>query len=437
MMKAWDGVDSQPPATLYHGSIVYPSSDALGMALDKLAYACLCAFIFALPWEDTLPRVGPLLVSNWIGLVTVGCGLLSALVRAQGRALCELHYWMLSFVAWSSASIFWTLDRDSTEARIGTYAQLLVLAWLIWELARSDERVLGLLQSYVLGTCVCALGTIVNVLTGRTYGLLSNVELPKGVNADRYTIRGVNPNDLGLMLALSIPMTFYLLSRRKKSVGATGMYWLQLVLCVTAILLSGSRGSTLAAAIAMLMFPLTFSSLARWQKRLALPAGAVIVACAVRLMPRLTWERFLRIGTDITAGTMTHRTQIWSASLEVFRNHPFVGVGSGAHPVAVVQILARPFVAHNTFLSVLVELGVAGELVLLGLLGIAFYYAMRMKGLARSFWIVTLLTWCVGVCDGTWEYRKVTWFLLSTLAAHAYAIRSDWTRPRRDFEVRE
>jgi O-antigen ligase len=399
-----------------------PAND-VGNSLDQLAYPVLCAFIFVLPWEDTVPLFGGFVISRWLGLLAFGIALLRAGVLAQGQRLAEMHYWMLAFAAWSSASIFWTMDWDSTAARVGTYAQMLVLAWLIWTLTTSEGRVLGLLQSYVFGACICAMGTIANLIAGRSSGQLDGLEGPQVTNSGRYTIEGVNPNDLGLMLALSIPMTLYLLARRKGSLAMTLLCWVQFVLCVTTILLSGSRGSTLAAAVALGMFPFAVVRLPRWQRVLALTACAAALACGAYLVPNDTWQRFFQIGTEMTKGTMTHRTQIWTASMEVFRDHALWGVGSDAHGAAVMNILGRPYGAHNTFLSVLVELGIVGELLLLGLLGAAFHYACRMKGLERALWILTLLTWCIGVCGTTWEYRKTTWFLLSLLVAHFYAQR--------------
>jgi O-antigen ligase len=282
-----------------------------------------------------------------------------------------------------------------------------------------------MLLAYVLGTYVCAIATINNLLAGRTSGELTDADL--AYKSGRYTMEGLNPNDLGLMLALSIPMTLYLLVRRKDSPLTQVVCWVQFVLALITIVLSGSRGAMLAASAGLLMFPAAVFRMSKPQKIVAGLMCAAAVAAAVSLVPPDTWGRFLKFGTEVTEGTMTHRTQIWTASLEVFRDHAFVGVGAGAHPAAVVKILARALVTHNTFLSVLVELGVVGELILLGLLAASFHRAARIGGLERILWIVALATWCVGVCGGTWEYRKTTWFLFALLAAHAFTLRF---RPR-------
>ena len=392
-------------------------SDALGSTLDRIAYVSLCAFIFVLPW-DTVPMIGGLVLSHWIGLLAFGITLMRVGVTPEHRKLCALHYGMLAFAAWSSLSIFWSVDWDSTAERAGTYLQLLVLAWVIWKLAVTDARVLGLLQSYLFGTSVCSILTIANLMMGRSTGQVADPSYAS--NTFRYTIEGTNPNDLGLVLALSIPMTFYLLARQTGTLMAL-FCWLQFALGVTVVLLSGSRGAMLAATAALVMFPLTVSKLPRWQRLASIIMCAAVIVCGVCIVPKETWTRLLNVGSELSEGTMTHRTQIWAASVELFRDHPFLGIGSGGHGAAVVNIVGKAFVAHNTFLSVLVELGVIGELLWLALLAIAVYLSVRMRNLERLLWIVLLVTWSIGVSGATWEYRKATWFLFSLLAAHTFA----------------
>ena len=415
-------MSTQVPTIGYPVAFAAPSPRALGALLDRVAYAGLCAFIFSIPWEETVPLFGGFPVSRWFGMLAFGLGLFRVATCSQARRFQELHVWMFAFALWSSASILWTFDPDSTTIRALTYLQLLVLAWLIWLLVDTERRAQGLLQSYILGTCVCAIGTVSNVMTGHGYSPLPDVDGPV-VQSDRYSANGLNPNDLGLMLALSIPMIVYLLARRKQNPAIALFRWAQFVLCVAAVLLTGSRGGLVATLAALLALPLMYGRLPRSQKVVAIFASIGAVVCGVLLVPLDTWRRFFQLGTEISEGTMTHRTQIWAASVEVFRSHALLGVGSSAHPAAVVSIIGRPLAAHNTFLSVLVELGVPGELLLIGLLGAAFFCAWRMRGLERILWLACLVSWCIGVCGGSWEHRKATWFIFGTLVAHAYAQR--------------
>jgi len=290
----------------------------------------------------------------------------------------------------------------------------------VWELISSQELVRGLLQSYVIGALVASVMTLYNFATGQTAAQLAAAEGIERWETSRYSVSGVNENDLGVILALSVPIVFYLLVSQKSALMKLSC-WLQLVAGFTAIFLTASRGALVAAIIGLAMFPLIVLRLRRRQKLVSLAACAGLIACAVYLVPSTSWERIAEFTSEISGGTLTHRTLLWAAGLSVFRDHPFLGVGAGAYGLSILRMVDIPFVAHNTFLSVLVELGVGGALLLLGLLGCLFYCAFRMRYLERCLWVTLLLTWMAGVSALTWEHRKPTWLLFGLLAAHAYS----------------
>jgi O-antigen ligase len=309
--------------------------------------------------------------------------------------------------------------------RVGTYLQVLTMVWLIWELAVTEGRVVGLLQAYVFGALVASIGTIYNFVTGVTAAQLAST-IPGRVAWEtyRYSFAFLNEDDLGLVLALSIPMVFYLLVSLKGSLVKL-LCWLQLVAGVAAILLSGSRGPLVAAIVGLAMLPLTVFRLPRWQRVASLVACFGLIACGSYLIPQSTWIRIFQFGSELSEGTLTHRSVIWAAGLGAFRDHALLGVGAGAYGPTILRVVDVPYVAHNTFISILVELGVVGALLLSALLASIFYCAYRMRYLERCLWITLLLAWTVGVSALTWEYRKPTWFLFGLLTAHVYSRRQE------------
>jgi O-antigen ligase len=390
--------------------------------LDRLAYMALWVLVLTLPWSETLPTLGELAIGRWLGLIAAGFGVLRLVMLGRGRPLTPLHYWMLAFVAWAGLSILWTVDWQGTLTRTGTYVQLLVVAWLIWELARTESRIAGLLLAYALGAFIAGISLIANYWQGLTAGSLSDSSGGSIWDQDRYTIAGSNGNDLGLTIAMGIPIIFYLLSRRKGA-GWAMLLWVQLVCCFVAVLLTGSRGSLLATGVSLVMLPFMMFRLSPYQKAGTVLVCAAMLAVGIATIPEATLARLLSISDELQEGTLTHRTLIWAAGLDVFRDNPMVGVGSGAYGAAVLRAIDIPYVAHNTFLSVLVELGIIGGLLLLGLLASLVRAALRMSSTERSLWITLLLTWAVGVAALSWEYRKPTWFLFALIAAHAFAAR--------------
>jgi O-antigen ligase len=407
-------------------AISYPSAQ-IGNALARIAYAVLCAFVILLPWGEDFLVLDGLVLASWVGVVLVGIAAMRVLVTRETRKPSLLHYWMLALVGWIVLSILWTTDRNVTVTRIGTFLQLLALVWLVWEFVPTQRLVQGLLQSYVIGCFVASLMTLYNFASGRTAAQLLAAEGVERWDEFRYSVNGVNENDLGVILALSIPIIFYLLASQKGALIKL-ICWLQLVSGFTAIFLTASRGALLAAVIGLAMFPLVVSRLPRPQKLLSLVACAGLIACGIYLVPASSWQRIAEAKSELTGGTLTHRTLLWTAGLSVFRDHPFLGVGAGAYGLSILRMIDIPLVAHNTFLSILVELGIAGALLLAGLLGCLFYCAYRMRYLERCLWITLLITWAIGVSSLTWEYRKPTWLLFALLAAHAYSRRSDGRR---------
>jgi O-antigen ligase len=394
--------------------------------LDRIAYIVLCAFVFDMPWGEYVPQLGGLVLSTWIGLLAVGVMALRTAVSGRRRILSLLHYWMLGLAAWSALSIFWTVDWGSTVTRVGTYLQLLTVVWLIWELAVTEERVVGLLQAYVFGALVTSVGTFYNFMAGHTAAQFAATIPGKVVwETYRYSFAYLNEDDLGLVVALSIPMVFYLLASRKGLLVEL-LCWLQLGAGFCSILLSGSRGALLAAVSALIMYPLILSRLPRWQKYASPVACVALLAGGAYLVPQSLWSRIFEFGyRELAAGTLTHRTVLWAAGLEAFRDHPFLGIGAGAYGPAILRAVDIPYPAHNSFISVLVELGVIGALLVFALLANFFHCAKRMRYLERCLWMTLLMTWTVGVSSLTWEYRKPTWFLFGLLTAHGYSRRQE------------
>jgi O-antigen ligase len=271
--------------------------------------------------------------------------------------------------------------------------------------------------AYILGTFVPCMKTIQNSILGRVN--INGVDVHVA-NGERFTAGGINTNDLGLLLVLSVPLSVYLLARRNSGLIAC-LCWLQLGLAITTILLTGSRGSLISLIVALTIVPLTLPVMSKTKRSIFLMAIVGILAGAILFIPSSTWERLLTTGSEMTQGTLTHRTSIWAAGVIVFRDNALVGVGSGAFGTSVRNLLDIPYVSHNLFLSVLVELGTIGAFIAFVLLTCSVYSAFRLPRQERRLWIVLLLSWAVGVSSLTWEYRKPTWILFGLLAAHIAA----------------
>ena len=383
-------------------------------ALGRLAFGSLWLLVFAIPWEDaiTIPGFGTSVRA--IGMVTTGVGVLAILENGRIRRPAVGHFLLALFVLVAAVSYMWSLYPAGTLVQVSTYVQLLTMVWLIWDLAARSEEQVQLMQAYVLGTFVSGIDTIYQFLTHQESVY------------QRYAGTNLNPNDLGLMMALSIPISYYLLLQSRGKM--VWVYRLQLSIAGTTVILTASRGATLATIVALVIVPLTFGSLTESQKVAAVLTLVLLVTAVLLFAPQTSWERLATVPAELASGTLNKRTQIWSAGWEIFREHPLLGIGTNAFRVMVSRVLVEPIgseelspapPAHNTFLSVLVEQGVVGFVLFCTLLGWLAFSIGAMPPPLRQVWEVCSAVWVVGVSGLTWEMRKPTWFFFGLLMAQA------------------
>ena len=389
--------------------------------LDRVAWTLLCTFVFTIPWEKSVlvPEVGS--IARLLGIVAFAAGGAAALRSRPLRRPNAALLLAALFVAWSAATWFWSLDPDATLRRLRTFAELLAMFWLIWNSCRTPARQRHLIQAYVFGAAAASSLAFWRYLHDRqTYYL-------------RYAASGFDPNDFGLVLALSVPLALYLALRDRSP-----RRWIYLLIApaaIAAVFLTASRASLLATFVS-----LTFALFA-WRaadvtfRVVSLTLMAALALSLVRFAPAPQRKRLATIPNEITQGTLHDRTRIWKSGLKALKQHPILGVGSGAYPKAVEPWLGRPkvagfqYVAHNTFLSVLVESGAIGFAVFALLLGTLALYAWTMPPLERSLWLVVSAAWTAGVFTLTWEHYKPTWLIMAMIAT-GWA--GAWRPPRRE-----
>jgi O-antigen ligase len=383
-----------------------PTLDVAG-----LAFAFLWLLIFCVPWEEEFAVAKGIALSHVVGAGASVAGVFAALVSSRVRKLHPVHYLLGALVLWIAVSYLWSYAPDATITKAGSSAQLLLMAWLIWEFASTESRQRSLLAGYVLGSYVSATSVLFAFMTHSG----SNLGLVEG----RYTATGFDENELGVTLALALVMSCYLLALNQRY---QFVWLLHIPVSILAICLTGSRGAFLAIGVAAIIIPFSLAALDKRKRWIVLSALIIFLGVVLAVIPKASWQRIGTIHSEFAEGTLTNRTRIWAAGLEVYREHPIVGVGSGAFGESVYSRLDIPYVAHNSYLSILVELGAIGATLFASVLCALFYLTNTLPKLQRRVWLIMLLTWCVAISSLTWEHRKPTWFLFGLLISQSAAL---------------
>ncbi len=174
--------------------------------------------------------------------------------------------------------------------------------------------------------------------------------------------------------------------------------------------LSGTRTASVGAAIGLLYGLATLTKL-KIHTRVAVVVllGASLFFVLPIVQPLSSFQRLGSTGTEITEGDLNGRTGQWAQGLRAFMEHPVLGVGTDMY--RTVNTLNK--VAHNSYLSVLVEEGLIGFTIFLAILGIVALQVLRLPKWDRNFWLTSLLVWAIGASTLTWEHRKTTWLFLT------------------------
>jgi O-antigen ligase len=419
------------PAGTANHTTAKTQAHTTGRTADRVALALLCVFVFTIPWEKGVYLGALGTIAKASGLAAFAAGVVVVVLRfiaaprragAFPEAVTPPPFAFIAaalFVTWSALTWIWSLDQQATVSRVATLAQLLGMLWLIVEFVASPWRQRLLLQFYLAGAVTGA------AIAFARYA--SNLQ----TYYKRYAAAGFDPNTFGVILALSVPLALHLAFTAKGAMR--WVYHLSTLLVLGALLLTGSRAAFLAALLAFAYPLLRWRTLTVGNRCATCVLFAMLLLSLAPMAPSPSRERLSTIPGELTRGTLNSRKVLWKGGLLQWVERPLQGVGAGAYPTAIAAWLNQPKVpgflpvAHNTFLSVLVECGLMG-FGCFGLLLLALCLNIwMMQAPDRALWMVMLLVWAAGVSTLTWEHHKVTWLLFGLITSVSGS--AWWRRP--------
>ncbi len=392
--------------------------------MRRAAYWLSLGLIFTIPFKEifVLPGIGS--VSRVLGLLVAVVWLISIAQSGYVRRPSAFHIVAFAFILWNTASILWSVSPDSSIERSFTYLRIGLFIWFIWDLYDTRTTIWRGCQAYVLGAWITAGSLFINYL--------NNVEAYHSANG-RFAATGFNTNETGLLLALGLPLAWYLAvsdplgnlrieadKRSSVSAGFTNglLHWLNFLyvpLALFSILLTASRGSLIATAPLLLVVLVTLGKTSFAQRALLIGGIVAAIMTSATIVPEQNLERLGTTSEEVSASDLNGRVTVWRDGFEIFENNVVLGVGSGAFRSAIETGKAP----HNVFVALAVDLGLLGLGLFVLMLMIVFAAVWHQSGVERIVWLALLSTWLLGSMVGNWEYENVTWLFLCLIVKSA------------------
>lgn len=380
---------------------------------------------FLLPKQVIFQCVTALLTALAIG---------AAFFRGEFRIhLQATNGFVLLFLIWSAISILWSQSHDLAVADVARFAWLILFSFLVQSFCTSRKHLL--LGTYALAASSFAMA-VMTLVTDFRRAFGSGAVVVRQVLGDwRDVISTVglgNTSHLGdfLVLGFLVWTGIFLVARRRwLAVAAI----ISLALHAAALIVAWSVHSNLSLIIsaAALLFLLRDYGLSEIVKRSRRRMAALFIGFAIvvgffvidhPLNPHgsAVWKRTETasggifseaFGSERWTSGLDTRYAIWLTTLEIIRNHAWLGTGAGnfvyTYPATISQLVQSnpklaPYgaswtnAAHNEILQIWSDLGIIGLALFVLMIGAAMKAYWDRLHAGTSFGNAMILS--VGFC---------------------------------------
>jgi len=283
------------------------------------------------------------------------------------------------------SAIFGISVGGSARFLIDNYSKTLIYTALLLVALRNVRDLHTIVWSIFWGCCVLAYQAIF------MFGLENAGNFARLAN-----LFDMDPNDIGCVLAIGIPLSLLLLQNERK-------IWRPVILlCIGGMMVTVARSGSRGTFVAMIMMAVMLLIMARGlsvSRRVAIIVGSgVAIAVAA---PRGYWAQMATIAhieQDYNFTAMDGRKELIRRGLGYMAMYPVFGIGISNFQKAECSIVDPKRVIsgdtpnctapHNSFIQIASELGVPGGLLWIALLGGGCVWMLVLRERVPRKWSV-------------------------------------------------
>ena len=347
--------------------------------LDKSCSLFALLLLFTLPIRDAFFVIeSPVVTIGFVvGVIFGSVWLIRAVMHGQFQFSLKFHGIFFALTLWSGISILWAADIGQVISRTVSYFYILATLVALYDTYSRKNSVSPLLQAYVLGASILVISTLSVFFADPT------------ANWRRLAGFGYNPNKMGTVVTLGVPLAYYLIRNQFGPVLLKIVNGLYIPSAILTVSLTGSRGSMVALSFILLGMLVDSLYSLGMRGKLYIFAGTLTgIWITVSMLPERTASYIMTIPELAVSVDLGSRERAWQSTMEVFMTRPLLGVG--ADNVSVISETGVS--AHSLFFFMLGNHGLVG----FGLFLLLIAYLCQMifdEYMDTGSWLVFLLGW--------------------------------------------
>jgi O-antigen ligase len=326
--------------------------------------------------------------------------------------------WFMIYVAvYALNGLFLPTERlDEFFTHLFTLVQVIVFCWIASDILQEEKIAKKALLTYSIASVMLAFGLLLS---------LPGFSIVGEGGTERMSAIGANANSLAAVMALAVVVLLGLwLNLPDKSLTRSMWMFGSMFALSLATVYTGSRGG-----VVVLMVGLSVYLIPYWKKRWRMSAVIVaLIAMAGLAYVAATTPVFSERWLDYYDGQESTRDRVYEEALVMISQRPLVGwqpvefwyeLGSRTYARSIRD-------AHNTYLHLLLEVGIVGAVPFL--IGLWLCGQAAWKARNRNLGLLPLAIFLATLAEGmslTSIHLKPTWFFLAVTVA----VRGERKRP--------
>lgn len=439
--------DRRPPRQFIHavevaalvagaGALAFLSSDQTLMILIGVLFIVIAAFALVLSRPAIVVEVA--VITMWFD--SVGAGPIRTGRVVSGLAIFVLfarlaasdwkppallpRAWVMpaAFFMWSFISGFWANEMGSWIQGLLELTLGFIYALIIMLFIENEEHLARSFKAWVWT------GVPIAVISYLLFNKIEEVQEDIGGENRIVGFTG-NANAYATLLAVAVPITVIFM-RRAKTQAERLTYAAVIFGFMVALVTTGSRGGLITMGIIVIYIFVTYPDLDRRQRVKSSVGGVVFVATGVFLAGIMNPDRYSLIGFFGDAGA--GRLELWNAATSSFGLRPIQGFSIGGFRTQMLDVLtkvpggtleitkpignrnASGLEVHNTYLTILLDLGIIGLVI----------YLATMLSVFKNLWDLRFTQWR----DWAWaSFGANVAMVVGAFFGSGYNLKFQWT----------